>query len=135
MVAEVAAGDNSEGPDGGQRARLGAPQGVDAITVTGALTFRTAWQIDVAREHVVRVTRTFRGLTVPLRPSRIVSGIARVLVGTLTVAPATAAAELPRIVIVTATRAALAVRLVLLPVAVVRACAAWSVRGLAVVIA
>ncbi|MCC7042340.1 MAG: hypothetical protein IT183_00620 [Acidobacteria bacterium] len=74
MVAKVTAGDDPEGADGGQGARLGAPQGVGAITVPHTLTLWAARQIDVAREHV-RVTRTLRSFTVPVRPSGTVSGV------------------------------------------------------------
>ena len=52
MVADVTAGDDAEGADGGQRTGLGAPQRVGAIAVPDTLTLGAARQIEVAREHV-----------------------------------------------------------------------------------
>jgi hypothetical protein len=81
------------------------------------------------------VTRTLKDVPVPLRPSGIFSGIARVLVAALTVAPASAAAERSRIVIVAVPRAAVTDGLVVIPIAVVEAGAAGCVRRHVVVIA
>jgi hypothetical protein len=74
VVAKVVAGDDAEGADGCQRTGLGAPQRVGAIAVPDTLTLGAARQIDVTREYV-RVARTLRSFTVPVRPSGIVSGV------------------------------------------------------------
>jgi hypothetical protein len=45
VIAKVATGDDPEGTDRGQRARLRAAQGVDAIAVTDAFALWTSGQI------------------------------------------------------------------------------------------
>jgi hypothetical protein len=54
-VAEVLGGDNSEGPDGGQRATLRAAQCVLAVAVEHSLAFGSAGEVELAQEHVSRI--------------------------------------------------------------------------------
>jgi hypothetical protein len=135
VVSEVTTGDHSEGSDGGQVARLGATQGVDAVAVSNTLALGTAREIDMSRELVVSFAGTLRSLAIPLRPSRVLT-IARVLVAALTVVLASTAAERSRIVIVAVTRTTAVDGLVVISLAVVEACAAARrVSGRVVVIA
>ena len=89
VVSKVAAGDDSEGPDGGQRAGLGAAQGVDAVAVPDDLTVRAAGQVDVSGEGVARMTPAFRLVALPgIRPLPV-AGIASRALGGLALAAAT----------------------------------------------
>jgi hypothetical protein len=51
-MAEIVGGDDAEGADGSQRARLGAAEGVVVAVVVDVLSLEAARQIDVLHEHV-----------------------------------------------------------------------------------
>jgi hypothetical protein len=81
-VAEVAGGHDAKRANGRQRPALRPAERVFAPTAT-AYDFAVAvtWQIEPAREHVARVAATVSGLTVAIRPTRV---LAVPMVGPLT---------------------------------------------------
>jgi hypothetical protein len=54
-VAEVVGRDDAEGADGGQRARLGAPERVIMVAEMDVLAIHSARKVDAFHEHVARI--------------------------------------------------------------------------------
>jgi hypothetical protein len=55
-IVKIAFGDDPEGTDGGQHPALGAVDVVHAIAPSHRPALTAAWQVEVLREHVARVT-------------------------------------------------------------------------------
>ena len=70
-IAEITTGDHSEGPDGSQGTRLGAPQGVFAITTVHDFALESTRQPQLPREGVSWVDCAGSNLAVPVGPPRV----------------------------------------------------------------
>jgi hypothetical protein len=90
-VHQVTTGDHSERADGRECARLRAPECVLASAVVHDLTLRSAWQVDVALEHVPRRAATVAAPAFLVALTQVDDAVARgalcLAVGTAGTAP------------------------------------------------
>jgi hypothetical protein len=89
VVSKVAAGDDSEGPDGGQGAGLGAAHGVDAVAVPDVLAVGPAGEVYASDKDVARMTLRLRAVAFPGTGTLTVSSISSRALGGLALAAAT----------------------------------------------
>ena len=75
MISEITTGDHSKRTDGRERPRLGAAQGVLAVTVAHDLPLESARQLEIARERLARIERAVACVALAIRPASIVAGI------------------------------------------------------------
>jgi hypothetical protein len=80
VVAKITTGDHPERANGCERSRLGAAQGVLAITVANHLALRPTRQVHVARERVPGLPIAFTTGAIAVGPTRMAVAVSPVLI-------------------------------------------------------
>ena len=71
MVAQIARGHDAECADGRERAALGSPERVLAISIVHNVSVVTAGQVEMAHEHIARIQLAW--FVISVWPARVIA--------------------------------------------------------------